>query len=220
MNRMRIGFLGGTFYPVHLGHVQLAEIAVAEMSLDTLVFVPSAFPPHKNDSRILHFDQRIAMLELVCADYPSFELSDIECHLSSPSYFIHTLEALLKMYGTGNEYFFILGSDAFLDMKNWRSYMKILQKIHLLLVRRRGKENHEVENFLTSLGYNETQKGWQASFSGKSIFSLQELPDRISSTEIRQSIQQGNFNKVKSYLPESIYNYLRMHKVYSVDQEG
>ena len=219
MKGLRIGFLGGTFDPVHLGHVQLAEIALAEMRLDKLVFVPSAFPPHKNDDSVLHFDQRVEMLELVCRAHPKFEWSDVERHLASPSYLIHTLEELQKKYCHGHDCFFILGSDAFLDMTNWMLYRRILQQIHLILVKRRGGSEDEIEHFLEALGYTETKNGWQVAFSGKSIFSLEALPDRISSTEIRKCLRQDDFETIQDKLPVSVSRHLRSHMVYRMAKE-
>ena len=118
MTTRKIGLLGGTFDPIHYGHLQLAESALVECKLDKVVFIPSALPPHKNGAVITSFRHRLAMLSLAGQGFNGFECNAIEGDLPKPSYTIDTLRELLKHYKSDCQLYFMIGADAFLDYFN------------------------------------------------------------------------------------------------------
>ena len=133
MTTSRIGLLGGTFDPVHTGHLQLAEAALREGNLDQVLFIPSASPPHKVGTPITSFAHRLAMLELVSKRNPRFACSGIEGDLPAPSYTIDTLRVLGGLFPEETKFFFIIGIDAFLDFATWKSYRDILRLVNIVI---------------------------------------------------------------------------------------
>ncbi len=110
----RIGLLGGTFNPVHFGHLQLADAAMAECALDQVVFIPACQPPHKNEASITSFSHRIAMLQIVGANNKHLSCTAIERELPTPSYTIDTLRAIGEGFPVGVNFFFHHRSRCFL----------------------------------------------------------------------------------------------------------
>lgn len=210
-----IGILGGTFDPIHLGHVQMADIAIAEKKLDRVVFVPSSSPPHKKVNRVLPFSIRREMVEIVCKSSAQYECNDIEKTIEGPSFFVHTLGELLNIYGNGQQLFFIMGTDSFLEFTSWKSYKDILLKIDLILIRRRGDGLSEIQDCISGLGYSFSGNCWSSPLTSKVICVLSQSPARISSTRIRELVRSGNPKEAQKYLHKEVFEFLTVHKVYS-----
>lgn len=220
MSEGRIGILGGTFDPIHLGHVQMADIAISEKKLDKVVFVPSSSPPHKKDNRVLPFSIRREMVEIVCNKSTHYECNDIEKIIEGPSFFVHTLTELLSIYGNGQQLFFILGTDSFLEFTSWKSYQEILHKIDLILIRRRGDEISVIEDCISRLGYGFSGNCWSSPLTSRVICMLSQSPFGISSTRVRELMRSGRIKEAKKYLHNEVFEFLTMHKVYSPFEEA
>ncbi len=123
---MRIGVFGGSFDPVHYGHLVLAEQCREQVSLDRVLFVPAGMPPHKAGMRLSEPKHRTEMLRLAIAGYPEFEVSTIELERPGPSYTVDTLERLVGD-NPGDEFFLLMGPDMFLDFPTWRAPRRILE---------------------------------------------------------------------------------------------
>jgi nicotinate-nucleotide adenylyltransferase len=208
----KIGLLGGTFNPVHFGHLQLAEAAMTECQLDQVVFIPSCQPPHKAEASITSFSHRIAMLRIVSANDKRLSCSAIERELSTPSYTIDTLRAFGDRFPVGVDFFFIIGADAFLDLLSWKSYKEILQCVTLLVVGRKGYPADQLSNFLISLQYSDHGRVWRAKNGFKEIVLLQTIPEGFSSTAIRKQISKGIFPK--EAIPGAVIDYIKEHALY------
>lgn len=208
----RIGVYGGTFDPVHPGHLQLAHQAIDALQLEELLFVPSASPPHKYHA-VTSVVHRIAMLELVCADDPRLTCSDIECRLSAPSYTVDTLIALKDQYGDEKELIFIMGVDAFLDVMTWKSYRSVLSMVEIAVSKRVGCTDEALLDFLRQLGYTRDRHVWRGNDGMQDITILPEAPQGICSSEVRKTIANGMVSghllnhDVARYIEEnSLYN--------------
>ncbi len=116
-----IGIIGGTFDPIHFGHLRIAQIALEEHNLDEIVFIPSGNPPHKLDKEITDGKHRLEMVQLAVKDNPNFIVSDYEIYQSKVTYTIDTIKEMEACYEEGTKFYFIIGADAFLEMDSWRN---------------------------------------------------------------------------------------------------
>ncbi len=216
MTANKIGLLGGTFDPVHYGHLQLAESALVECALDKVVFIPAAEPPHKNNTAVSSFGHRLAMLELATRGMKGFECNAIEGLLPKPSYTIDTLRVLQKHYRKAylNDYqlYFMIGADAFLEILSWKSHRDVLRAVHIILSRRKGYKGERLADLLQSLGYTARQGCWHADDGKKDIYILDRTPGEQSSSGIRAMIAKGQ--SVEQFLPPSVMLYIEKNKLY------
>lgn len=212
MSCKKIGLLGGTFDPVHSGHLQLAESVLQECALDRIVFIPSAEPPHKNGTTITSFEHRVAMLELISKGRKEFECNTIEGQLLKPSYTIDTLQVLLKQYGDKTRLFFIIGADAFLDIATWKSYQKIPRLVSFIVSPRKGSLRTKLYDMLIKLGYTEYDECWRGADCTKDIFILSSAPVDISSSKIRRMVSSGK--SIQEVMPEPVIDYIKRHALY------
>lgn len=136
---MKLGLLGGTFNPIHLAHLRIAEEAREAARLDQVLFIPAADPPHKPLAGEVSFALRAAMVKQAIADNPAFEFSDIEAHRAGKSYTVDTLTAL-RAERPGEDLYFIIGSDSFLELGLWHRYTEIFPLASLIVVERPTKE--------------------------------------------------------------------------------
>lgn len=213
MNPTRIGVFGGTFDPVHNGHLQLAERAIKEVKLSKVLFIPAAQPPHKNGV-ITPFNHRIAMLELVCRQNKHFSCSSIEAQLPKPSYTVDTLAELMTRYPADVELYFIIGGDAFLDLLTWKSYSKILSMVKIVVSPRIGYPNQRLYSFLTSLGYGQIESKWQNKNGYKDIYLLSQSPQDACSSEVRDVIAKGC--NTTHFLPDVVAGYIKENSLYNL----
>jgi nicotinate-nucleotide adenylyltransferase len=212
VNQKKIGLLGGTFDPVHYGHLQLAKSALEECNLDKVVFIPSAQPPHKKGASITPFKHRLAMLTLAGACKNRFECDAIEETLPKPSYTIDTLRQLRKQYDDQHCLYFMIGADAFLDILTWKSHREILHSVNIILSRRKGYDAEHLIMLLENLGYTASNGLWHGNDGNKSIYILEKIPDCLSSSVIRAMINKGE--PVQEYLPEPVMEYIQKNKLY------
>ena len=131
----RTGVLGGSFNPIHYGHLLLADDVLESLGLDRILFVPTGVPPHKSAADLAPAADRYAMVKLAVASHPRFEVSDLELRRPGPSYTVDTLEALRR---PGGELFLIVGSETFLDLLAWREPKRIAGLARLTVVPRVG----------------------------------------------------------------------------------
>ena len=213
MSPHRIGVFGGTFDPIHFGHLQLAEQAIKEVKLSKLLFIPAAKPPHKNGI-ITPIEHRIAMLELVCSQSKHFSCSSIEAELPKPSYTVDTLVELIKRYPGDAELYFIIGGDAFLDLMTWKSYTEILSMVQIVVSPRIGYSNQRIYAFLDRIGYTEINRKWQGEDGRKDIFLLSEPPQDVCSSKVKEVIAKGS--DTTTILPEVIAGYINENSLYNL----
>lgn len=211
---MRLGILGGTFNPIHFGHLRAAEEAMERGNLDKVIFMPSGNPPLKIVD-LIDASHRYAMARLATASNVNFVVSDLEIRQIEKSYTVNTIQRLCEIY-PGDELFFILGIDAFLDIPNWWQPDVLTGMVDFILVTRPGFDLMDV---LKSPYINKDQgskvKGQGEEIrllSGRKALVLQMTPMGISSTEIRRLLREGK--SIKYLLPDKVEEYIYQHNLY------
>lgn len=137
--KRKIGIMGGTFNPIHIGHLILAETAYEQMHLDKVWMMPNAMPPHKSNQNILSLKHRLKMIELAIFGNEHFEISRFELE-ACKHYSYETMEALIQMY-PDTEFYYIMGADSLLDIEKWVEYRRFLSTCHVLVADRQDERN-------------------------------------------------------------------------------
>ena len=200
---MRIGIFGGTFDPVHLGHLLIAEQAREQAQLEQVWFVPSARPPHKLEQPITSFDHRADMLRLAIAGRTNFRVEPIEKDRPGPSFTADTLANQHRLY-PGDEFFLILGADCLPDLVKWYEPLRILELATLLVVARPGWTVWSAEQLGESLAISELAKVRLQQISIPLI--------EISSRDLRHRSAEGR--SLLYMVPRAVEVYIREKKIY------
>lgn len=213
---MKLGLFGGTFDPVHFGHLRGAQELITSLKLDRVVFIPAALPPHKETREITNFEQRLRMLQLAVADNESFSLSDVEVRREGKSYSVDTVRSFLDSPDQDTELYFITGQDAFDAITTWCEWEKLLSLCHFAVMTRPGYANRGLARILPedfALGYRHDPEinGYRGP-AGKVVFFRAVTLLDISSSLIRQNIKKGK--SVRYLLPESVRLYILEKRLY------
>jgi len=199
----KIGIMGGTFNPIHYGHLFLAEHAYEQMELDEILFMPSNHPPHKASKDIVSNEHRKTMVALAIKDNPHFTLSTLELEREGTTYTVDTLEILTKEQPEA-EFFFIVGADSFFAIPYWKNPERILELCSLVVFERDHVEQDQMLKqleFLTS------------TYPGAKIFLLKMPTIQISSKKIRERIAENK--SIRYYVPADVQDYIEKHNLYS-----
>lgn len=195
---MKVGVLGGTFDPLHFGHLRAAEVARDSLGLDRVLFVPAANPPHKREDAVTDASHRVRMLDEALAGEEHFLVSRIELNRGGASYTIDTLGEL-RAKEPEAEYWFITGSDAFAEIRTWRSWKKLLTTYAFAVLERPGCNLRDVLDVVPE-GLRE-----RVSF-------LESAMLEVSSTEIRHTVREGK--SIRFLVPDSVEAYVRRNRLY------
>ncbi|MFH1779046.1 MAG: nicotinate-nucleotide adenylyltransferase [Candidatus Omnitrophota bacterium] len=182
---MRIGILGGTFNPIHLGHLVLAEEAKEKLNLDKIIFVPAYIPPHKKGEAIAEASDRLKMVELAIKGNPYFETSTFEMDAKATSYSVETLKGFKKRYGEDTKLFFITGADSLGELFSWKELDEIFKLSQFIVANRPGYDIANVPKEIEAV----------------TITSLE-----ISSSQIRRKIRENK--SIRYLVPESVREYI------------
>ncbi len=192
--KKRLGILGGTFDPIHCGHLILAEQLKGELKLQKVIFILSANPPHKENYPISSAKDRLKMVRLAIRDNSDFLVSDIELKRKGKSYTIDTLAQLSNLY-TDSRLFFLLGSDTIDELSTWKEPDKIFQKVKVVIALRPGFDRISREN----------------KFVKKSqVIRINGL--NISSTQVREKVRQGR--SIRYLVPPDVEKFIQSKKLY------
>ena len=216
----RIGLFGGTFNPVHLGHLRAAEEVRIAFRLVKVIFMVSALPPHKDPSRIAKADHRYAMTQLAIRGNPHFEVSDYEMKKPGVSYSIDTV-AWMKTHYPG-ELFFIVGLDAFRDIATWHRYDELLSLCHFVIMTRPGYHRFNLEDVLpNAIVRRYTYDRRHDSYihpSGYKIFHQSVTLMDISSTNIRELLYERR--SIRYLIPLAVEDYIESHHLYRLEKRA
>lgn len=210
-----IGILGGTFNPIHFGHLSIAEEIAKNCSLDEVRFIPSANPPHKAAPQV-SAEHRAKMVKLAIQNNSTFVLDDCELKREGVSYTIDTLITLRKNFGAQVGLFLIMGSDAFANFDTWHRWQEILDYCHILLVERPNNK-HSLGNF------SEPIKHFYLNHHKNNLHDCQNTPNgfittqsitplAISSTDIRERLKTKQ--SVRDLLPQQVFAYIQENNLY------
>ncbi|MBW1641860.1 MAG: nicotinate (nicotinamide) nucleotide adenylyltransferase [Deltaproteobacteria bacterium] len=225
---MRVGLFGGTFNPVHNGHLAVAKEVKDGFPLDRIIFFPSAIPPHKETKVVVNADDRINMLRIAISATPdfseSFAISDIELKRSGPSYTIDTVYQYQSKMADDNQLYLIMGIDAFFEIDTWKSYLELFKIIPIIVMSRPQNEQHfngakwkTLETFIQS----NISDDYEYSFSEKKYSHSENMPIHIydvtpidiSATKIRKRIKKGM--PVQPMLPPGVEGYIKSKGLYT-----
>ncbi len=198
---MNVGILGGTFDPIHLGHLEAAAAAQRALSLERVLLLPSRTPPHRSSEPRASVFHRFAMAALAAAER-GFLVSDLELRRDGPSYTALTLEALHRDGYSPSQLFFITGSDAFADVATWYDYPRILQLANFVVVSRPGapRPSELIPNPQSLIP------------ATPSVISVEANTPNVSSTEIRRRAGAGE--SLDGLVPASVAGHIRRHHLY------
>jgi len=203
---MRIGIFGGTFDPVHLAHLILAEQCREQGRLDQVWFVPSARPPHKLDRPRTPFAQRVEMLALAVAGHPAFQLNEVEKERPGPSYTADTLAELRGRHPHA-DFWLIIGSDSLADLPHWHEPHRIVEQAGLLVVARPGWQVLTAEQLQRELGLVDAPP------LRLQVVSMPLL--EIASRDLRQRARDGR--SLRYFVPRAVECYIEGHRLYRDD---
>ncbi len=193
----KIGIMGGTFDPIHVGHLMIAEAVWDEYKLDKILFVPCANPPHKNNV-LTSAKHRFNMTLLATCSNPHFEVSAIEIERTGPSYTVDTIKELKRIYGDDTELYFIIGADCIQELPTWHKIDELLKLCQFIATRR--------PSYTTDLDIIANE------FSDYNIKVLETPELEISSTDIRQRIKKGY--SIQYITTEQVQQYIRKEELY------
>lgn len=217
----RIGLFGGTFNPIHLGHLQAARTVMERLSLMSLLFIPAAIPPHKSMGGIADAADRLEMIRLAVLNEPCFSVSDVEINRSGPSYTVDTVHYFLNGALADDRYYLIVGLDAFLEMDTWKSYKNLLKIIPLVVMARPESVpdlnvSKTIEAFLSAKVSGEVKfeaatdrfecQGYQPVTLLRGGFRM------LSATLIRDRIRAGE--SIDTLVPASVGAFIRRKGLY------
>jgi len=212
----RLGILGGTFDPIHYGHLRLAEEVGEILNLEHVYLIPAALPPHKGRESVSPFGQRLEMTRIASAESPRLKVLDLEARREGFSYSIETLKIFHERHHPDLDLHFVLGMDAFLEIETWKDFRNLFDYAHFVVIQRPGFPSDILESFLPTLGVNFRKAGQGGdrflSPSGYEVLSMEATLMDISSTKIREKVAAGK--SIRFLVPEAVRSYIRDNHLY------
>lgn len=207
----KIGIFGGTFDPVHIGHLRSALEVAEFMALDELRLIPSARPPHREAPQVSARD-RLAMVELAVAGLPPLRVDDRELKRDKPSYSIDTLESLRGELAAADQLFLIIGWDAFCGLPTWHRWNELLEHCHILVLQRPDADSEAPETLRNLLAARSISDPLSLEGPGGQISFIWQTPLAVSATQIRTLLASGK--SVRFLLPDAVLTYIHAHGLY------
>jgi len=221
---MRIGLFGGTFNPVHFGHLRSAVEVKEGFALDEVFLIPAAAPPHKLSGEVAAAADRLHMIGLALEDSPGLKLSDVELKRSGPSYTIDTVQHFKQTLPADSRIFLIMGLDAFLEIDTWKAYRELLQQVPFIVINRpragidadgfRWKilEDYLKDRISDDYAFDGSRHGFLTP-GGPPIHVFEVTALNISSTGIRRLIKDGR--TIEYLVPQKVAEYIKFKGIYS-----
>ena len=223
---MRIGIMGGTFDPIHLGHLRAAEEIYWAFGLDRIIFVPAARPPHKEEVVAASAMHRYEMVSLATVFTPYFTVSPIELQREGKSYSVETVREFQRLSGPDTNLYFVVGVDAFLEMSEWREAKELLTLARVIVTARPGWRLDEVEHLLAPeqrrlLGHPTFRylkvsevdpERVEESPAPRQVLLVEVVSLDIASREIRQLVEEGR--SIRHLVPDTVAAYMAKNRLY------
>lgn len=209
--RRRVGVLGGTFDPVHIGHLRAALEVAEEFAFDELRLIPSARPPHRETPQVSAAD-RLAMVRLAVEHEPMLQVDDRELRRERPSYSIETLESLRAELGRDAQLFLLLGWDAYCGLPGWHRWQELLEHCHILVLQRPDADSEAPQALRDLQAARSTNDPRSMDGPGGQISFVWQTPLAISATRIRQLL--GEARSVRYLVPDAVMTYIHAHGLY------
>lgn len=229
---MRLGIMGGTFDPIHLGHLRAAEEIYWAFGLDRIIFVPAARPPHKDEVVVASALHRYEMVSLATVFTPYFTVSSIEITRPGKSYSVETVREFQKVSGPNTSLYFVVGVDAFLGMSGWRHARELIGLARVIVTARPGWRLDEVERLVTPeqrkiLGHptfhylkisDIDPERVEQEFEPRQVLLVEVVSLDIASREIRQLVEQGR--SIRHLVPDTVAAYMAKNRLYQRSGSG
>ena len=199
---MKIAIFGGSFNPIHLGHIKLVKCAVEIASLDKVLLIPTGITPHKSNREMVSAQHRLEMCKIAVSSYENIEVSSIEINREGKSYTYQTLNSLKEIYAN-DEFYIIMGSDMYLSLHTWKNADSFLKNLNVISDLRNGADLKEMENQSQIL----QEYGAKSYFINHSVMT-------VSSTEIRNRLK--NNQDVSDLLDCKVLEYIKTHHLYGM----
>ncbi len=200
----RVGLLGGTFDPIHVGHLIVVRAARETLGLDRFVLIPSANPPHKLDNRVTPAEHRLEMVRLAVADEPGLEVSDCEIRRPGPSYTIDTIAEVRRNLGDQAEIVWLIGSDSLPELPSWHRAAELVDACRIVTAGRPGWERPDTQALAETLRQDQIDR---------LLADCIETPlIDISATDVRRRVSRGL--SVRWLVPEAVRNHIHARKLY------
>jgi len=216
--RKRIGLFGGTFNPIHLGHLRGVEEIREAFNLQEVIFIPAAIPPHKVAEEVVQARHRLEMVKLAIATNPHFSTSDIELSRRGKSYSIDTIRFFREKHP--DVFFFILGRDAFVEIETWKEFQNLFSLCNFVVMTRPGFQKKRspspLPTSLTSAFHYDQETGAWIHLSGHTLSFKEITVLDISSTKIRELTERTE--SVRYLIPEEVETYIKQHFLYQKRQ--
>ncbi|MGH9386840.1 MAG: nicotinate-nucleotide adenylyltransferase [Vicinamibacterales bacterium] len=210
----RVGVIGGTFDPIHCGHVAVAREAQRALGLDHVTLIPSRQPPHRPDVPRASGHHRRAMAALAAIDHPTWRVSTTELERPGPSYAFDTLTEVAREGHEPSQIFFLLGTDAFAEIATWSRYPAVLDLAHFAVISRPGTPLSSLRQRLPDLASRMIAPGDLAAAATPRVILLELTTPDVSSTDIRARVQSGR--PIEGLVPDTVASYIDAQHLYRI----
>jgi len=201
----RAGLYGGSFDPIHLGHLSIATAVADQLNLDEVIFLPSAQPPHKTDIQLTPIMHRAEMVRLAIADFPIFSFSDYDLERPGPTFTIDTVKHFRKTCKPGTELFWIIGEDSLLELPTWHRIAEFVDLCQIVTAARKTTQQLDWNRFHPVLNDQQIESLRRGMLETPIV--------DISATDIRSRLAQGR--QVQSEIPKIVRQYIQQHGLYT-----
>jgi nicotinate-nucleotide adenylyltransferase len=212
---MRLGLFGGTFNPIHWGHLRVAEEVREAVGLDRVAFVVAADPPHKEGSHIVTVAHRLAMVRLAVEGNPVFAVSDFEATRTEKSYSLYTIRHFRQTLAASDELFFIIGADAFAEITTWHRWQEVLAEAHFVVMTRPGSKVTRPTDAMPSdfaVRYCPVGEGAYTMEGGHGLHFLPVTGLDIASSDLRQRVR--NRRSIRYLTTAAVEQYIEGNRLY------
>ncbi len=215
-HRRSVGMFGGTFDPIHAGHMAVAEAALRRFHLDEIYFITSSRPPHKAKRDLAPFLHRYTMVALACAEHPRYLPSVAEAPLDGPGHVFYTIDTVRRFRREHPEdhLYFIVGADQFLEIPTWKSYETLLDACDFIIASRPGFRLDALRLVIPpeKLGRTPSPDGHQIALRKSAVHLLPTVASHVSSTEVRERIQRSQ--AIRGLVPARVEEYILRQALY------
>lgn len=199
---MKIGIMGGTFNPIHNGHMEMAEIAADVFDLDDVMLIPTGIPPHKTEENVISKYERYELCLLSAASYDNIFVSSVEIDRKGFTYTIDTLKELEKIYGIRNDIYFIIGGDTVLKLEKWKDFEEVFKRCKFIAFGRAGMDADTIIDKIQHL---------RREYGAKIGYITADIMD-IASRDLRDMIKNDEY--ISGFLPKNTEEYIHRHNLY------
>lgn len=216
----RVAIYGGTFDPVHNGHLEVARRVLQLFELDEVIFVPACVPPHKRNANITSAFHRFAMLALATETDRRLLVSTIELDSPEEPYAVETVERIRGTLGEGTELFFLMGADSWLEITSWHEWRRLLSRCHFIVVTRPGFEIEGVDYsnmsipVVNAIGHSDRASNLSTEMKTPQVLLTDAANIDVSATQIRAAVRENDLAALKAMVPPAVANYIEKYDLY------